>query len=91
VSKLPLLTANQDDMLLKIPVIDQGLNLNSFESIPISKKSCKEKITACFKGRGDKFLMITPCKHVFHPDCLKIWGERKNECPVCRKEIPCIE
>ena len=25
-----------------------------------------------------------PCIHFFHPNCIKEWVERKNECPVCK-------
>lgn len=32
--------------------------------------------------------MITPCKHVFHTDCLEEWMDSKPECPVCRTPLP---
>ena len=35
----------------------------------------KEKVTAL------------PCIHFFHPNCIKEWIERKNECPVCKFEL----
>eukprot|EP01095_Lingulamoeba_sp_RSL-Kostka_P017030 TRINITY_DN8625_c0_g1_i1.p1 TRINITY_DN8625_c0_g1~~TRINITY_DN8625_c0_g1_i1.p1 ORF type:complete len:579 (+),score=71.93 TRINITY_DN8625_c0_g1_i1:256-1737(+) len=28
--------------------------------------------------------MITPCKHVFHDECLQQWMEFKMDCPTCR-------
>ena len=31
--------------------------------------------------------MITPCKHVFHSDCLEEWFKMKKECPSCRNII----
>jgi hypothetical protein len=34
------------------------------------------------EARGN--LMVTPCDHVFHTDCLKEWMEQKMECPSCR-------
>lgn len=31
--------------------------------------------------------MVTPCKHYFHEACLKLWLERKTECPICRAAL----
>lgn len=31
-----------------------------------------------------KRLMVTPCKHYFHEECLMKWFEKKSECPLCR-------
>jgi len=36
-------------------------------------------------------IMITPCRHKFHPTCLKQWMEIKLECPFCRAPIPSLD
>lgn len=36
-------------------------------------------------------LMVTPCQHIFHPQCLKSWSLHKSECPVCRANNPSID
>lgn len=41
----------------------------------------------CFEAKRKEF-MLTPCKHLFHRDCLKLWMEKKNGCPVCRHDLP---
>lgn len=28
-----------------------------------------------------------PCKHLFHPPCLKPWLDENNSCPICRHEL----
>ncbi|CEL94734.1 unnamed protein product [Vitrella brassicaformis CCMP3155] len=29
-----------------------------------------------------------PCEHMFHYDCLLLWLERHNTCPMCRHSLP---
>ena len=36
---------------------------------------------------GDK-IIILPCKHGFHPDCLSPWLKIHSECPCCRHKLP---
>ncbi len=33
-----------------------------------------------------KPLMVTPCNHVFHSNCLELWFLQKKECPACRSQ-----
>lgn len=64
---------------------------DDFNNRNIKPSSVRCNLTKCFNGKNKSELMMTPCKHVFHAGCLKIWNERKNECPICRKVIPNIE
>ncbi len=41
----------------------------------------------CFESKPKEF-MLTPCKHLFHKNCLNLWMENKNGCPICRKDLP---
>lgn len=34
--------------------------------------------------------MVTPCKHIFHTDCLENWMSYKLQCPICRSPLPPI-
>jgi hypothetical protein len=40
------------------------------------------------KRRAGQYLMMTPCKHLFHANCLGKWMEIKMECPHCRQPLP---
>ncbi|KAI3983652.1 hypothetical protein MKX01_042488 [Papaver californicum] len=36
----------------------------------------------------DDKMQELPCKHFFHPPCLKPWLDEHNSCPECRYELP---
>ncbi|KAL2525440.1 E3 ubiquitin-protein ligase AIP2 [Abeliophyllum distichum] len=42
---------------------------------------CQENLVA-----NDKMQEL-PCKHMFHPPCLKPWLDVHNSCPICRHEL----
>ncbi|CAK9154102.1 unnamed protein product [Ilex paraguariensis] len=42
---------------------------------------CKENLVV-----SDKMQEL-PCKHTFHPPCLKPWLDDHNSCPICRHEL----
>lgn len=42
---------------------------------------CRENLVV-----GDKMQEL-PCKHLFHPPCLKPWLDEHNSCPICRHEL----
>ncbi|XP_017084525.2 E3 ubiquitin-protein ligase RNF181 homolog [Drosophila eugracilis] len=35
---------------------------------------------------GEKF-KIMPCKHEFHEECIVLWLNKRNTCPLCRFEV----
>ncbi|KAF2838304.1 hypothetical protein M501DRAFT_956698 [Patellaria atrata CBS 101060] len=32
--------------------------------------------------------MVTPCRHIFHTNCLEGWMRYRLQCPVCRETLP---
>ncbi|CAN6674513.1 transmembrane E3 ubiquitin-protein ligase 1 [Trichomonascus vanleenenianus] len=34
--------------------------------------------------------MVTPCRHVFHTECMERWMRNRLQCPVCRNPLPPI-
>ncbi|CAK7227827.1 hypothetical protein SEUCBS140593_006707 [Sporothrix eucalyptigena] len=32
--------------------------------------------------------MVTPCRHIFHTNCLEGWLRFRLQCPICREELP---
>lgn len=59
-----------------------------------NNKKVKKKIRktcSCFKKDNfnlNEIVMITPCNHVYHIDCLQDWMKIKPNCPVCRADLP---
>ena len=52
---------------------------------------CKCCCCCCLFNKRDPFneiVMLTPCGHVFHVDCLQQWMKLKNTCPECRGGLP---
>ena len=58
------------------------------------KQIFNKNVFKCFKKnkkQNEIKIMMTPCHHLFHPECLKLWCVHKNQCPICRTELPLIE
>lgn len=44
-----------------------------------------KKCTVCLEDFEPKeTVMLTPCKHMFHEECIVPWFKTKGQCPVCR-------
>lgn len=63
---------------VEIPIVDSGA--------PHSSGSGFGQGTANLVAR--RKYMVTPCKHVFHTECLENWMMYKLQCPVCRHSLP---
>lgn len=58
-------------------------------SSPISDNKNNKKEPQICPICLDKIIMtVTPCYHTFHPHCLQRWTEQKENCPICRKDLP---
>ncbi len=51
----------------------------------------KDDCAICYdtlKTETEDKLYKTPCGHLFHAECLREWGGKKAECPLCRQALP---
>lgn len=52
------------------------------------KEEDERRCTICLEEFEPKIeVMVTPCNHMFHEDCILPWLERQGQCPICRSEI----
>ncbi|KAL5573944.1 hypothetical protein UlMin_023541 [Ulmus minor] len=61
-----------------------------YRDIPVNTKDLDneaegKRCTICLEEfeRGQE-VMITPCKHMFHEECILPWIKSSGQCPVCR-------
>lgn len=54
--------------------------------VPIVKAGEEDmSVTGVFARR---MYMVTPCRHIFHTDCLENWMKFRLQCPICREDLP---
>ena len=68
------------------PDIELKLNEILFGKEKIDIDDCRICLEKFIKN--DK-ITKTQCCHWFHYDCLSEWGKYKQECPLCKSELPC--
>ncbi|KAL1537721.1 RING-type E3 ubiquitin transferase [Salvia divinorum] len=72
--------------------IDSHLNVRTFESLPThdNPEDADDQQGADFcpicwdKFESGENIGTLECNHEFHSECIKIWLEDKNTCPICR-------
>lgn len=69
------------DEVAKLPVKDVTDPLLKQLGEEVECAVCREQLVIGAK------MQEMPCKHLFHPDCLKPWLDEHNSCPICRFEL----
>ena len=76
-----------------IPIKDSKSEIN--EEVPINSSNAKcnfsLNVIICKRETHSNILMMTPCHHYFHPECLQEWCKHKSKCPICRHDLPSID
>eukprot|EP00039_Didymoeca_costata_P029942 m.27156 g.27156 ORF g.27156 m.27156 type:complete len:173 (+) comp7868_c0_seq2:93-611(+) len=85
-------------------LIELDRDSNDVTKIPASQKfiselehvhPCSEDIAehaqcpVCMVPLEEEDIIVAlSCDHIFHPDCVVPWLQKRNNCPVCRQEFP---
>ena len=73
---------DQDDKTRKI--FDCAICMNEID-VPVLSKSEPVRGTTWLERVN---YMVTPCRHIFHAECLEGWMNLRLVCPVCRESLP---
>ncbi|KAM7217421.1 hypothetical protein V8F06_007170 [Rhypophila decipiens] len=61
--------------VLEVPVVKEGAAEPAFAN----------PVAGLFARRA---YMVTPCRHIFHTECLGGWLKVRLQCPICREALP---
>lgn len=64
------------------------LNGESGKTLDDEEPTCS--ICLCEYEKGENLIML-PCKHVFHKDCIDSWTEHNTRCPLCNADLTSSE
>ncbi|KAL8107435.1 E3 ubiquitin-protein ligase AIP2 [Apium graveolens] len=80
-STAPRVPPASKEVVAKLPVITITEEILNKLGTDAECCICKENLIV-----NDKMQEL-PCKHTFHPPCLKPWLDEHNSCPICRHEL----
>ncbi|KAJ6924207.1 hypothetical protein NC652_017494 [Populus alba x Populus x berolinensis] len=80
-STAPRVPPASKEVVAKLPVITITEEILAELGKDAECAICKENLVV-----NDKMQEL-PCKHRFHPPCLKPWLDEHNSCPICRHEL----
>lgn len=72
-------------------IFDCSICANDIE-VPVVPAGADESTVAGIGGTGmllqRRMYMVTPCRHIFHANCLEGWMRYRLICPNCREALP---
>ena len=75
----------------RIGNVNNGLNDEQIKKLKrdyFDKKKYNDLCIICQNNFKDKEkVLVIPCKHCFHEDCIVPWLKNKKQCPFCKSEV----
>jgi hypothetical protein len=70
----------EEDILSSLPEIE----VEDVSKLPPEKKDC---VVCLNKYETKEKVLILPCTHMFHTECIKDWFKSQNTCPICKFKL----
>lgn len=87
-SESPLLSRKDSDHAHSNKV-DCAICMNDIELVIVPRNNASLASTPANVLARRRY-MVTPCRHVFHTECMEQWMRTRLQCPVCRNPLPPI-
>ncbi|QIW94545.1 hypothetical protein AMS68_000063 [Peltaster fructicola] len=71
-------------------VFDCAICMQELE-VPVIDAGDASEVNAAVSGSlmlARRAYMVTPCRHIFHSNCLEGWMKYRLQCPICREGLP---
>ena len=80
------------DLEERMGKVSKGLSEEKIQKLKKEKyvkgKFSEDKCIICqYEYKIDEQLIILPCKHNFHLECIIEWLKKEKTCPFCKSEI----
>ena len=71
-----------------IKIFDCAICMNEIEVPVVTSKETADRGNLGASWLGRRTYMVTPCRHIFHSECLEGWMRLRLVCPICRESLP---
>lgn len=71
-----------------LKIFDCAICMNEIEVPVIPSKETAKRSNLGASWLGRRTYMVTPCRHIFHSECLEGWMRLRLVCPICRESLP---
>jgi transmembrane E3 ubiquitin-protein ligase len=71
-----------------LKIFDCAICMNEIEVPVVPSRQTADTSSLGVSWLGRRSYMVTPCRHIFHSECLEGWMRLRLVCPICRESLP---
>lgn len=73
----------------RIGKVCQGYSEDQISTIKTVPAPCSQNCSICLTlfEKNESAALLSPCEHLYHPECIKSWLLEHKTCPLCLQEI----